>query len=100
MITIGNDQLMTFAQAACLVPSRTGRAVHVSTIHRWAASGAGGVRLESVRFGGTRMTSLEAMQRFLDQLNQTTGLPSAPHATVYGRHTLAARPASDRFPPK
>ena len=70
MISIDKEKLVTFAQAAKLVPSRTGRTLHVTTIHRWAsAAGARGVRLESVLVGGTRMTTVEAVQRFVDRLN-------------------------------
>jgi len=69
-----DEQLITFAQAARLVPRRrAGRPCAVSTIWRWALKGvraADGtrIRLEYTRVGGTRMTSAEALKRFFLRL--------------------------------
>ena len=38
--------------------------VHTSTIWRWTTRGIDGVRLESARLGGKRITSREAVKRF------------------------------------
>lgn len=48
------------------LPKRRGKKVHYSTIYRWATKGARGRVLESVIIGGIRYTTVEALQRFVD----------------------------------
>lgn len=65
-----SEQILPFAEAARRLPRlRAGRAVNPSTIWRWASHGVRGVRLETVRVGGTTCTSLEALERFFARLN-------------------------------
>lgn len=66
MIDIRLERLLTLAQAAKLIPGRQGKALAVSTIHRWALDGVCGVQLETVLVGGRKMTSVEALQRFVE----------------------------------
>jgi hypothetical protein len=65
MIDIATEELLSLAQAARRLPGRP----HISTLHRWANPGVKGVRLETVRLGGRRFTSVEALQRFTERLN-------------------------------
>jgi hypothetical protein len=53
---------------------RPGRPIHRATLERWMTRGVSGVRLESLKLGGIRMTSEEALVRFLERV-------SDPHAT-------------------
>jgi len=55
------QEFFTFSQAAQITPGRP----HKNTITRWADRGIGGVRLESWRCGGKRVTSVEALERFI-----------------------------------
>ena len=43
--------------------------VDLSTVHRWAKGLNDGPRLESIRIGGHRRTSEEALQRFIADQN-------------------------------
>ena len=43
----------------------TGRRVHFATAHRWRTRGVNGIKLESVRMAGSRLTSVEAVRRFI-----------------------------------
>lgn len=61
MIDAHSETLMDLNEAAKAVPTGT---VHRSTIERWRLRGANGVRLETVKIGGRRFTSREALQRF------------------------------------
>ncbi len=54
-------------QAARWVGRRLRRPVHVSTIYRWFG-GLRGRRLEYVQCGGTRVTTVEALERFFAAL--------------------------------
>ena len=67
MIDIDNEELLTLGAAANRLPhGRAGKSVHVATLHRWASrGGVRGVRLETVRIGGIRYTSAEALERFI-----------------------------------
>lgn len=84
MIDLANEQVITFTEAARLMPPRRqGRRVHLATIWRWAQHGIRGIRLETICCGGTRMTSREALQRFCDALTaqDSPGAPPAPPTT-------------------
>lgn len=60
------EQPIALADAAKLLPkNRSGKAVHVATLYRWAARGHKGVRLEIVRLGGRVYTSAAALERFI-----------------------------------
>lgn len=72
MIDINREELLTLAQAARRIPSRTGKGLHVSTVGRWALKGLRGVKLETIQVGGTKYTSKEAVQRFFDALTRLT----------------------------
>ena len=65
-IDIENEQLLGFSAAAKYVTQRfpgrrSGRGLHLCTVHRWASRGLKGIRLESIQCGGTRFTSVEAL---------------------------------------
>src|SRR5216683_2618673 len=63
------EETIPFAEAARRLPLlRADRPVHPSTLWRWASHGLRGVRLETLRIGGTTCTSLEALQRFFEQI--------------------------------
>jgi hypothetical protein len=82
-ISIADEELLSARQVTELIPPRRlGRKMHLSTVHRWWTSGCGGVRLESIRIGGQRFTSLQALQRFFDRLTRLdhTSIASPPSA--------------------
>ena len=60
MIDASSEQLLSLTQAAASLPNRP----HVCTLHRWRLSGVAGILLETVRIGGRRFTSREALDRF------------------------------------
>jgi hypothetical protein len=43
---------------------RGGKPIHPATLYRWANDGCAGVKLETIKVGGTTCTSIEALQRF------------------------------------
>jgi len=57
---------------------RRGKRPHLSTWYRGASRGLRGVRLETVRVGGTLCTSLPAIQRFFDALAPKPGGAGPP----------------------
>jgi len=61
-INIQNESLLSLVKAAQF------HNVHVSTVHRWRLRGNLGVKLETVRIGGKRMTSREALERFHERV--------------------------------
>ena len=74
MISISEEKLISLAEACSLLPRRpSGRQTHPGTIHRWASSGVRGVKLETIRIGGSLCTSVEALQRFFDRLGVAFG---------------------------
>lgn len=67
MIDLATEELLTLSAAVKRLPhGRAGKSIHLSTLHRWAApSGLQGARLETVKVGGIRYTSSEALERFI-----------------------------------
>lgn len=63
MIDVRVEQLITFNKAAEFLPE--GRRPDYSTWWRWYRRGWRGIRLETVRFGNRRLTSVEAVLRFI-----------------------------------
>lgn len=73
------DELLTFAQAAVVLPSRRqGKKVSISTLWRWATRGSRGVVLETKKLGGLTYTSREALTRFWDARSLTPDTRQAP----------------------
>lgn len=91
-IDIAREELLTFSQAARKLPKRReGRKPAPSTVHRWAMDGHRGVRLEYVTVGGTRCTSLDALQRFFDRLTELDQSgETAPAPTVTRSKSIKA----------
>lgn len=59
-----NEQLVPLSDVPGLLPRRRGKKVHYQTVYRWTTKGAGGHRLDSVKVGRIRYTSVEALRRF------------------------------------
>jgi hypothetical protein len=86
MIDLQKERLLRMAKAAQVrPPGRNNRPTHPSTIARWIHRGVRGVKLEGIRLGGTLYTSIEALQRFADNLsrldNPTEEVRSTPSAS-------------------
>lgn len=75
------EKLRSFAEAAKLLPAlRGGRPVSASSLWRWMRRGVLDrhgvrVRLETIRLGGTHVTSDEAIVRFVRALTDGTNQP-------------------------
>jgi hypothetical protein len=92
------EPLITLAQATKLkwLPRlRRGRPITFSAFYRWAVHGLGGVKLETLRVGGTMFTTSAAIKRFFAEL------PSRPLRTRSPRrNTSSAELHIDRTPLK
>lgn len=66
---------------------RGGRKPHPSTMYRWAKTGIRGVKLETIRVGGTLCTSTAALQKFCARLTDADAgtVPSPVHLTPNSR---------------
>jgi len=88
-----SDTTFALAEAARRLPClRNGRPVHPSTLWRWASRGLRGVRLATIRIGGTTCTSLEALQRFFEQIGPdvVNSTPTPQSTTRRGEVVSAA----------
>lgn len=67
MIDHQDEQLIRLTKVPDHLPGTDqGNRVHPATIYRWVSRGIRGVRLETVRIGGGRYTSIEALHRFIE----------------------------------
>ena len=68
MIDLQAETVLSLSEATGHLPRRrAGKRPHVATLYRWASEGVQGVKLDTLRVGGTLCTSLEALQRFCEQ---------------------------------
>lgn len=63
---------------AVAVEQATGRRPHLVTCLRWCSRGSRGVRLESSVLGGRRLTSVDAVQRFMDAVTAVSDYSQPP----------------------
>lgn len=70
--------LVGMSDARRIVSHVIGKKVSRSTLHRWATNGVRGTVLETVRIGGRRFTSADALERFCD--GQLRGIESGGDA--------------------
>lgn len=69
MIDLAQESLIAIGEVPNFLPLRSsGKRIHISAVYRWIQRGVRGVRLEVLRIGGTSYTSVEALQRFAEQL--------------------------------
>ena len=64
MIEVQKEALIRLRDVPNWTKENLGNRVHPSTVHRWRLRGTRGVRLETILAGGTRYTSVEALNRF------------------------------------
>ena len=69
-------ELIRLAEVPTLkwLPTREGKPIALSTLHRWVAVGVRGVKLRTVRVGGSRCTARAWLWEFFEALNDP-----APH---------------------
>ncbi|PCJ53361.1 MAG: hypothetical protein COA70_08635 [Planctomycetota bacterium] len=89
MIILSEETVIPLTEAPDYLPKRRGKKVHISTLFRWAQKGVGGTQLETIKVGGTRCTSLEALERFVEhKLEPSSGQrPLAGRANGRGETT-------------
>lgn len=73
-IDIQSESLLSLPKAAQLYD------VHLSTVHRWRLRGNLGVKLETVRIGGKRLTSHEALNRFHERVTAAADGETVPRS--------------------
>lgn len=74
---------------------RAGRPIHRATLERWRTRGVSGVVLETVKVGGIRFTTFEAIERFITRLTRG-GPPDAPSPSqIAGAHRAAEQELVD-----
>jgi hypothetical protein len=94
MIDIRNETIIRLEDVRAHLPSsRRGKYLSKAVAFRWASKGVSGVLLETVKVGGARYTSVEALQRFVDALNpaQQVGPPRGSIAAPTKSPCPAAR---------
>jgi hypothetical protein len=75
VIDLATEQLISVADARARLPgTKPGAKIGMATLTRWIRSGL----LESVKLGGRRFTSIEALQRFAVAEKQTAAAPAPP----------------------
>ena len=69
-MNIADEPLLTLRDAAALMPGRGGKSRSPRTLWKWHHYGLRGVKLETRFAGGDLVTSVAAIQRFLDAVTR------------------------------
>ncbi len=79
----------------------TGRRPHLSTVLRWCIRGSRGIRLDSRVLGGRRLTTVDAVHRYMDAVTAASvggiALPAESPAATRRRVDRAARELAERL---
>jgi hypothetical protein len=103
MIDFTNEQTITLAEAAALVPpSRGARTTNIATILRFILKGSKDpsgvrVRLEAARIGGKWVTSRQALQRFAEALTPRLADEDEPAVRTAGQRERATKAAGKKL---
>lgn len=98
MIDLLTEQLISIHEVPKFVPAQpNGRRVHISSCYRWISRGVRGVKLEVLRIGGRCYTSVEALQRFFDQLSQPVTRDRAVNSVTRSKQLDATARKLDRL---
>ena len=81
------------AQAAATVERLTGMRPHRATLDRWRLRGCHGIKLESVRIGGKRFVSVEALRRFFESVTAAVDGKAADGGPSTTQRELSIRQA-------
>jgi hypothetical protein len=96
MIDVTRETLIRLEDTRNYLPSsRKGKRLGKAVCFRWAKDGVRGVVLETVKIGGARLTSLEAIQRFVEAQNPRA--PSTPTITSGSRPPRRSAKAGDEL---
>lgn len=87
--------LLTAAWKYLPPPDRERR--NPAKFHRWAGKGLSGIRLETIRIGGRRYTSIEALERFCDRLTYRDATTPPVAAGTAARPAPAGQGAFNRM---
>lgn len=92
MMNICTERVISLTEAAAMLPRRRrGRKPHPSTLYRWSVAGCRGVVLETCQVGGTRCTTVEALERFVAKLTAQAGRAAVPPIGSAAPHLQAQR---------
>jgi hypothetical protein len=94
MIAISREKPITLAEAAKLAKSRPPSR---ATLYRWISPGVNGIRLETIRVGGSTCTSEAALQRFFDRLSEVRQVMHSNARRTRKQRLAAAKAAEKRL---
>ena len=89
------ETLVSFSDARSSF--RDGRRKSLATLHRWRLRGVNGVKLETCLIGGMRLTSLEAIDRFIAAQNRDEASPPAITLAQRRRQSESAQQELERM---
>jgi len=90
MIDLETDKLVTLPQAADFLPRLGGKKIHTTSIWRWCRKGVRGVKLENAIIGSRIITSVQALNRFVNVLSE------APLPERHWMHKPGVRRRTDK----
>ena len=98
MIDLSAETVVSLTQATHHLPRRRrGKRPNPATIYRWAQRGVHGIVLETIQVGGTKCTSVEALQRFCNRLTDPDASVSVESPTARSRRREKQKDDAERL---
>jgi hypothetical protein len=66
VLDLPTERPVSLRDAARRFGEFTGKQPHVATVYRWVTHGVRGVKLETLTVAGSRVTTLRAIERFIE----------------------------------
>ena len=86
VLDIYNESTIAFKDIPKWCKENIGIRIDPSTATRWRLKGVKGVKLDSVYFGGSRITTVEELMRFIEAINT----PDEKADSVKGKWTVVS----------
>ena len=93
VIDVDSEQVVLLAEACRLLPTRPS----LSAVWRWKSKGVRGAKLETALIGGRRVTSVEALQRFVQATTEREMPTETRNWSSHGSPVQTAEAELDRF---
>ncbi len=97
MIDLREETTFRLSHGTKLIHGHAGKRVTASTLYRWAKDGIRGVRLETIRVGGSLFSSEQALQRFAERLSASDRPEAAPSLRTPARRRREIEAADRRL---
>ena len=84
-----DQTLIPFSKIPGWAEKNLGSRISPSTLHRWRLVGCSGVKLQTLKIGGRRFSSVEALEKFFESVTNMDSLQASSGTSVSSAKNVA-----------